>query len=348
MAAQIQGLDTEYKPWGGLAGIMTGVREADTEAANLLALQESQLGNVVKARDAAFAQDEMGNQELRNSRMQGMIGDSQVKTAAGRTAMGTQKSDMQAKIAENLAKVPKAQVEQALATTHLQTQGLMGLAASLEQSGGGLEFATRAMEMAPKLGMQPQDLQQLLSNPQLLAKKIQQNQQMLTMVPAVLQKMVEQKQAGEIQEGIHAGDRRSREVVSAADNASRQLIEDKGIAAGKYDRSRGGGGGSFAIQLGKLKVPERLGVVERALATGIDPETNEPMSDVARIGYEAMKEKDIRVRDADNAARSAGKIDTPAVAGLPTATPPSVGGGAKPVSGGHWEVQGGKKVWVKG
>lgn len=220
MAAQIQGLDTEYKPWGGLAGIMTGVREADTEAANLLALQESQLGNVVKARDAAFAQDEMGNQELRNSRMQGMIGDSQVKTAAGRTAIGTQESDMQAKIAENLAKVPKAQVEQALATTHLQTQGLMGLAASLEQSGGGLEFATRAMEMASKLGMQPQDLQQLLSNPQLLAKKIQQNQQMLTMVPAVLQKMVEQKQAGEIQEGIHAGDRRSHEKVASGNNAT--------------------------------------------------------------------------------------------------------------------------------
>lgn len=199
MAAQIQGLDTEYKPWGGLAGIMTGVREADTEAANLLALQESQLGNVVKARDAAFAQDEMGNQELRNARMQGMIGDSQVKTAAGRTAMGTQKSDMNAKIAENLAKVPKAQVEQALANTHLQTQGLMGLAASLEQSGGGLEFATKAIEMAPKLGIQPQDLQQILSNPKRLQAMIAQNQQMLTMVPAVLQKMAEQKQHAKVQ-----------------------------------------------------------------------------------------------------------------------------------------------------
>lgn len=331
MAAQIQGLDTEYKPWGGLAGIMTGVREADTEAANLLALQESQLGNVVKARDAAFAQDEMGNQELRNARMQGMIGDSQVKTAAGRTAMGTQESDMNARIAENLAKVPKAQVEQALATTHLQTQGLMGLASSLEQSGGGLEFITSAMEMAPKLGMKPQDLQQLLANPKLLQAKIAQNQQMLTMVPEVLRDIYKKDREFENQEIIHQGDRESREKVSAADNASRQLIEDKGIAAGKYDRNKGGGG-SFAIQLGKLKVPERLGVVERALATGIDPETNEPMSDVARIGYEAMKEKDIRVRDADNAARSAGKIDASAVAGLPQVSPPSVGGSAKPAT----------------
>jgi len=96
MAAQIQGMDLDYKPWGGLAGIMAGDREAETEAANLLALQESQLGNIVKQRDASFAQDEMNNQELRSGRIQGMIGDAQVKTAVGLTAKGTQQSDMAA------------------------------------------------------------------------------------------------------------------------------------------------------------------------------------------------------------------------------------------------------------
>lgn len=346
MAAQIQGLDTEYKPWGGLAGIMTGVREADTEAANLLALQESQLGNVVKARDAAFAQDEMGNQELRNSRMQGMIGDSQVKTAAGKTAMGTQESDMNAKIAENLAKVPKAQVEQALATTHLQTQGLMGLAASLEQSGGGLEFATKAMEMAPSLGMKPQDLQQLLANPELLKKKLAQNQQMLTMVPAVLQKMAEQAQAGTIQEGIHAGDRRSREKVSAADNATRTGVEKMGIDAGKY--KRGSGGVSITALYAKMTPEARLGSVQKALTTGIDPETGEPMTEIARRGYESLYNQDKRTVDAKNTAKGANRVDLNA-AGVQATPTPSVGdGGAKPVSGGHWEVRGGKKVWVKG
>lgn len=227
MAAQIQGLDTEYKPWGGLAGIMTGVREADTEAANLLALQESQLGNVVKARDAAFAQDEMGNQELRNSRMQGMIGDSQVKTAAGRTAMGTQESDMQAKIAENLAKVPKAQVEQALATTHQQNLGLMGLASALEQGGGSdLNFVSKAMSMAPQLGMKPQDLQQLLSNPDLLKKKIAQNQYMLTMIPEHMRKLNELEKGEQFKMPAHA-------MAAAAQIEAAQIHADAAKAAAK-------------------------------------------------------------------------------------------------------------------
>lgn len=222
MAAQIQGMDLDYKPWGGLAGIMAGDREAETEAANLLALQESQLGNVVKQRDASFAQDEMNNQELRSGRIQGMIGDAQVKTAAGLTAKGTQQSDMASKIAENLAKVPKAQVERALQETHLQTQGLMGLAQVLESGGGSdLNFMSKAMEAAPQLGMSPQDLQQLLQNPQLLASKIAQNQQRLTMVPQVLQEMAKKDREYENQEIIHQGDRESREKVSAAEVAGR-------------------------------------------------------------------------------------------------------------------------------
>ncbi len=221
MAAQIQGQQTEYKPWGITAGAMVGREQADMDAANLLALQDSQLGNVVKAKEAALAQDEMNNDAYRQARMEGMIGDSQVKTAAGKTAMGTQESDMNAKIAENLAKVPKARVEKALAETHQQTMGLMGLASALEQGGGSdLNFVAKAMEMAPSLGMKPQDLQQLLANPELLKKKLAQNQQMLTMVPAVLQKMAEQAQAGTIQEGIHAGDRTSHEKIASGNNST--------------------------------------------------------------------------------------------------------------------------------
>lgn len=222
MAAQIQGMDLDYKPWGGLAGIMAGDREAETEAANLLALQESQLGNIVKQRDASFAQDEMGNPELRSGRIQGMIGDAQVKTAAGLTAKGTQQSDMAAKLAENIAKVPKAQVEKALQETHLQTQGLMGLAQVLESGGGSdLNFMAKAMEAAPQLGMSPQDLQQLLQNPQLLARKIAQNQERLTMVPEVLRKVYEENIKAENTEVTHQGDRESREKVAQIEASSR-------------------------------------------------------------------------------------------------------------------------------
>jgi hypothetical protein len=221
MAAQIQGMETDYKPWGGLAGIMAGNREANTEAANLLALQESQLGNAIKGVEAGRAVDDYSDPRMEALRQGGIMGKNQVDIAQGATAAGTQQSDMNAKIAENLAKVPKAQVEKALAETHQQTMGLMGLASALEQGGGSdLNFVAKAMEMAPSLGMKPQDLQQLLANPELLKKKLAQNQQMLTMVPAVLQKMAEQAQAGTIQEGIHAGDRTSHEKIASGNNST--------------------------------------------------------------------------------------------------------------------------------
>ena len=193
MANQIQGMETEYKPWGGLAGIMAGNREINTEAANLQTLQESQLGNAIKGVEAGRAVSDYNDPRMEALRQGGIMGRNQVDIAQGATAAGTQQSDMNAKIAENLAKVPKAHVEKALAETHQQTMGLMGLAAALEQGGGSdLNFVTKAMEMAPQLGMSPQDLQQLFSNPELLKKKLAQNQQILTMVPAVLQKMEEQ------------------------------------------------------------------------------------------------------------------------------------------------------------
>jgi hypothetical protein len=327
MANQIQGLETEYKPWGGLAGIMTGVREADTEAANLQTLQESQLGNAIKGVEAGRAVSDYNDPRMEALRQGGIMGKNQVDIAQGATAAGTQQSDMNAKIAENLAKVPKAHVEKALAETHQQTMGLMGLASALQQGGGSdLNFVTKAMEMAPQLGMNPQDLQQLLTNPELLKKKLAQNQQILTMVPTVLQKMEEQRQKGVIDEGIHAGDRKSREKVSAADNATRTSVEQMGIDAGKY--KRGGSGVSITTIYAKMTPEARLGAVQKVLTTGVDPETNDPLTEMARAGYESMYNQDKRTVDASNAARTTGKIDTPAVAGMPTATPPSVGAGS--------------------
>jgi len=193
MANQIQGMDTEYKPWGGLAGIMAGNRESEIDAANLQSLQESQLGNAIKGVEAGRAVSDYNDPRMEALRQGGIMGKNQVDIAQGATAAGTQQSDMEAKIQENLARVPKTHVEKALAETHQQTMGLMGLASALEQGGGSdLNFVTKALEMAPQLGMQPQDVQQLLTNPELLKKKLEQNQQILTMVPAVLQKMAEQ------------------------------------------------------------------------------------------------------------------------------------------------------------
>jgi len=104
----MQTQDTEYKPWGLSAGAMVGQQQADQEAANLLALQDSILGNTIKGVEAGRAVSDYSNPEMEQLRQSGIMGDNQVKTAAGKTAMGTQMSDMNAKIAENVQKAGAA------------------------------------------------------------------------------------------------------------------------------------------------------------------------------------------------------------------------------------------------
>lgn len=309
MVAQIQGMDTEYKPWGGLAGIMAGTREADINAANLLALQESQLGNVIKGVEAGRAADDYSNPEMERFRQSGIMGDNQVKTAAGMTAMGTQQSDMSAKIAENLAKVPKAKVEQALNETHLQTQGLMGLATMLEQNGGqpSMEFVTKAQSVAQQLGMQPQDLQQLLSNPELLKKKIAQNQQMLTMVPAVLQKMAEEEHKAQVAMPAHA-------MAAAANIQGHQISADATVAAARIRAENSkkdvkDAEHKFDLKLMSASPENRYSFVKSAVTTGLHPYSQEPMTEVQLRKYTEMYKDDQKVINAANAAKAGGKID---------------------------------------
>lgn len=326
MAAQIQGMDLDYKPWGGLAGIMAGDREAETEAANLLALQESQLGNIIKQRDAAFAQDEMSNPELRTGRIQGMIGDSQVKTAAGLTAKGTQKSDMEAKIAENIAKVPKAQVEKALAETHLQTQGLMALAQSLgEGDTSNLDFTLKAQEMAPKLGMSPQDLQQLLQNPQLLAAKIAQNQQRLTMVPAVLQKMAEQEQNAKMQgKYITEPTNLSHEKVASGNNATSIRVAEinaESRKAATEAKKQSAVSIINSAMSGKLDYAKAATALTVMAMTEEDPEVKKQLEEYARKFEAAELER--------KKAAGSNKVDLNAAGGVPTTqVAPQLGGSA--------------------
>jgi hypothetical protein len=104
MASQIQGMDTEYKPWGLTAGAMVGERQADTDAANLLALQESQLGNILKQRDAMEAQAQMQNPEWLKWKLAGQMGEGMSKGATGTFDQGVLQDKMASSIADFQAK----------------------------------------------------------------------------------------------------------------------------------------------------------------------------------------------------------------------------------------------------
>lgn len=358
MAVQIQGQELEYKPWGGLAGIRSGERAANTDAANMLALQESQLGNVIKGVEAGRASSDFANPEMEQLRQAGIMGKDKTASATGEYDQGMLKSKLEKGIAENISGKSAAQIEQGLNQDYQTLQGLRKASSFLESSAAqNPAYVAEAFQrFGQELGIDPKMQQQLMQQEQqkpgtlkeIIKTLIPQLEYGITHTRASMVKMAEQAQKGTIDEGIHAGDRRSREKVSAADNTARTSIEEMGIEAGKY--KRGGAGVSITTVFAKMTPTARLGAVQKVLTTGVDPETNEPLTEMAKAGYEAMYNQDKRTVDAGNAARSTGKIDTPAVAGLPNAAPPSVGGsgGAKPVSGGHWEVQGGKKVWIKG
>jgi len=85
----MQGQETEYKPWGMSAGNMVGKREADIDAANMLDLQQSQLGNVIKSIEAERASADFADPRMEALRQQGIMGKDQSSAAAGQLAMGT-------------------------------------------------------------------------------------------------------------------------------------------------------------------------------------------------------------------------------------------------------------------
>lgn len=351
-APQIQTTATDYKPWGLTAGAIVGQEQYDKEAANIQALKEAQLNNVVNQQKAMVAQGQMDNPEWLQAKLAGEIGQGRSLEATGKFDSQTLDGRIKSQVAEYAAKVPESKFKQEQAEAANRLSAMTKIYSSLEANQwnpGAIQAA--AQQAGPELGIPQEMLSKFVGlPPQELKKALEHfmsaDKQLVTFTPQVRQKMAEQEQAGVIQEGIHAGDRKSREKVSAADNATRASVEQMGIDAGKY--KRGGSGVSITTIYAKMTPEARLGAVQKVLTTGVDPETNEPLTEMAKAGYESMYNQDKRTVDAKNTAKGANKVDLNA-AGVQATTTPSVGdSGAKPVSGGHWEVQGGKKVWVKG
>jgi len=108
---QIQGMDTDYKPWGGLAGIMTGERQALQEAANLQGLEESQLSNILKRVEASRAQNDFDNPEMERWRQAKEMGMGMQQDAAGRLKQGTLDTDISSGVSKNIATTSGSKID---------------------------------------------------------------------------------------------------------------------------------------------------------------------------------------------------------------------------------------------
>jgi hypothetical protein len=111
----------------------------------------------------------------------------------------------------------------------------------------------------------------------------------------------------------------SRGAMSAASTRAANSKKDVHEAEHKFD-----------LKLMSAHPESRAPYLQGAIATGLHPYSQEPMTPEQTLKYKTVYENDVRVIDAKNSSRQAGKVDVPAVAGIPAVQVPSVGGGGKP------------------
>lgn len=136
----IQGMDTEYKPWGGLAGIMTGEREGLQHFANLQGMEEAQLSNVLKQVEASRAANDFSNPEMERWRQAKLMGEGMQQDALGRLKQGTLNTDSSAGNQKN-------QTE----TLENQAKAWMTESDMILSLPDGLAGATSGMQLSPQM-----------------------------------------------------------------------------------------------------------------------------------------------------------------------------------------------------
>lgn len=136
----IQGMETEYKPWGGLAGIMTGEREGLQHFANLQGMEEAQLSNVLKQVEASRAANDFSNPEMERWRQAKLMGEGMQQDALGRLKQGTLNTDSSAGNQKNRTD-----------TLENQAKAWMTESDMILSLPDGLAGATSGMQLSPQM-----------------------------------------------------------------------------------------------------------------------------------------------------------------------------------------------------
>lgn len=228
----IQGIDTEYKPWGGLAGFTTGERRAEMDASNMQALQEAQLSNVLKEVEARRAQSDFSNPEMELWRQQGIMGKNMSDYSKGQLDYKTLDSNIKTKLVENMSKASAAEIE---ATINGLDQFI-----SVASSGNPLAMHQAMSSLPPEYQKIVQQLgpQQSVAYAKQLSDTIKQARMDS---PTHRAKIAEIDRTAENTEIIHQGDRDSREKISAAEIAGRSADRAAAREAAKIAKDSAAG-----------------------------------------------------------------------------------------------------------
>lgn len=258
------------------------------QASDQLSLAKQFQAEKQKQAEATTLEGMLKNEQSRS--MNPMLLEQQRQTNAGRaTTNASQGLDFERKQASHVANLTADQ-----------------RAAAIKLTDDDFKEADQHIEKMLRSG-DPQQIEQAMKAqqylPALLAEKRKHEQQM--------EKIRYEQQ----QETVRAVER---------NETSRYVADRSAEASAARTASRGGGSTSVASALIKLDPSRRLGTVQAILSTGMNPDTQQPLSDIERAYFTNMYEQDSKVVDARPSASLAGKLDMGAATGMKTNPIPSV------------------------
>jgi len=218
----------------------------------------------------------------------------------------------------------------------LEQQGLHNTGLGLDNTGKGQINQDRGMTLEARKQTYPQEIQSRIEKFALEAdesklKGIEQKIQ-LGYLSGDPQRIEQAKQAEQMLKSVRDAQRtqqykmqevNAKEAGDTARNKATNATQVE-VANIRNQRPVGGSGLTVIQQLGKMKVPERLGTIKAILQSGINPTTNDPLTDIEKVFFETMYQQDAATTDARTGAAQAGKLDMNAATGMKTNPVPSV------------------------
>ena len=362
-------IETGYKPEFGLGAVYQGFNAANAEQGAELELIKQFLANQreqsMQPMDINIKQTESDYATMKraadymDAAKRGYIGQMNSQDAAGRKAMETAQGDIDLTNAGNRNK--------------LTTEQLLSRLNDLKKTkieGGGIGFQMQQPEQPAGTGfnwqVSPQEQQQrdlgrigilrqekqLYPNDPNLAKELQLAEANIDKTPSVPQAVnannsplvpLPPKRNGGITQGGPEYEAVMQALVDTPDLRQKLLLGDQRLDSAEYQkilalqeaekRRAGAGGKDPYLEFYKLSPEKRLGVMEWAINSGINPVTREPFRDGEADKWVSMYNQDLATYNARNASNAKegsipltelteGKIPTrPAVtAGTPKAT----------------------------
>lgn len=310
--ADIQTIDTDYKPWGGLAGYYNSIVNDAIQQSNQNALERQTLENVVRKKDAAVAKNQMNSPEWMDWNLRGDIGKYKSSDASGRLDQGVVDSRIATTNQEN-----KNKLEYGVMEEH---------ATKLDNLRFALESENPAALAQTMQTLDPTDQQKLAElvrtqgaqgAREYLRRTSESIRQSLALNAGTRGKLMEEGLRGENQVRNTKEAARGHMATTIQQGKNALELENQQALHGKYAKAVKTAESMF----GKLDYKVQLAEINAALKIGIDPIDQEPLDERKK---EYWMERANTLATIINQKAPQPGIDIPQVAGVPGQNVPQV------------------------